>query len=209
MRLLLVRHGESVWESEGRIQGQRQVPLSPKGLEQARAVARRIAEEHKPVALYSSDLRRALETAEEIGRLTRLKVEADARLRELHFGAFEGLTIEEAKSRYPDEFARWRRNPLKNRPPKAETLESLLERVKSFLEEARKHHPEEEIVAVSHLGPIRATIILALSLPLEAWRRMKVDCASLTVIEFSTDGSARLEVFNDTCHLRDVATRDP
>lgn len=204
MTLYLVRHGVTVWGEGGRIQGQSDAPLSERGREQARAAARRLKSLSPFDALYSSDLGRAAATAEEISKALGLPLAFDSRLREIDFGKFEGLEMEEAERLYPEEFKAWREDPVHNRPPGGERLEALLSRVSNFVEELRERHPKGRVIAVSHGGPIRAMVLLALGLDLESsWRRVYVWWGSITAIEFPPSGPPLLRLFNDTCHLEE------
>jgi len=206
MRVYFVRHGVTVWGEGGRIQGHSDAPRSEEGRRQARAAALRLQREGSFEALYSSNLGRALETAREISKVLGLPVIEDERLREIFFGEFEGLTAEEAERLHPEAFRAWREDPIRNRPPKGETLDSLLGRVLDFLQEVKGRHPQGRVVAVSHGGPIRAAVILALGLDLQAsWRRVYVWWGSITAIEFPPSGPPLLRLLNDTCHL-DKAT---
>ena len=106
-QLLLIRHGETAWNAEHRIQGQLDIPLSPQGMLQAAQLAEFLADE--PVsAIYSSELSRAWLTAAPLASRLELEVIAEPRLRERSFGIFEGLTLDEIAERHPDEFREWR-----------------------------------------------------------------------------------------------------
>ncbi|MEU4592022.1 histidine phosphatase family protein [Micromonospora aurantiaca (nom. illeg.)] len=106
-RLIIWRHGNTDWNAASRVQGQTDVPLNDLGREQARAAAPVLAA-LRPDAIVASDLRRAADTAAALAALTALPVRSDARLRERHFGQWQGLTLTEVAERFPDEYARWR-----------------------------------------------------------------------------------------------------
>ena len=106
--LLLWRHARTAYNSEARLQGQVDIPLDEVGHWQARTAAARLAARYRPARIVSSDLTRAVETAECLGRLLDLPVEVDPRLRERGFGAWEGLTGREIEARWPGEYAHWR-----------------------------------------------------------------------------------------------------
>src|SRR6266850_4226595 len=106
-RLCLVRHGETAWNAEGRVQGQLDLPLSETGLAQARALAAVLAGESFS-AIYSSDLARARQTAQPLAGLLKKEVFLDARLRERHYGVFQGMTYAEAGKRFPEGYARFK-----------------------------------------------------------------------------------------------------
>src|SRR5947209_9607942 len=122
-QLVLVRHGETEWNRDQRVQGHLDVALSERGIEQAQRLARWLTGE--PIdALYSSDLQRARVTAEILAG-GRLPVRLEPRLREGRFGVFEGLTAAEITSAYPEEYRAWREDAVRHRPPGGETLEDL------------------------------------------------------------------------------------
>ncbi|MDA8324182.1 MAG: histidine phosphatase family protein [Actinomycetota bacterium] len=123
--MVLWRHGQTAFNAERRFQGQRDVPLNAVGRAQARRAARHLAT-LEPTELWSSDLSRAASTAGYLARLTGLEIRQDKDLRERHGGAWEGLTIEEIRERYPDDLAAWE-------PPGGETLETVAERTAAAL----------------------------------------------------------------------------
>ncbi len=125
VRMVLWRHGQTAFNAERRFQGQRDVPLNAVGRAQARRAARHLAT-LEPTELWSSDLSRAASTAGYLARLTGLEIRQDKDLRERHGGAWEGLTIEEIRERYPDDLAAWE-------PPGGETLETVAERTAAAL----------------------------------------------------------------------------
>lgn len=221
LRLLLVRHGESIWNKEERIQGQRDVPLSERGREQAIALGKRL-KGIEVYACYASPLRRAMETAELILKASgnSVSVVALPELTERNFGEWEEKCIADLKSQAPDEFAQWVASHYLPAPPKGESGEELLRRVGKGLErilsgirergpglESEKEcslfipHPISVLI-VGHSGSIKALICLLFHLPLESFAKLKVDNASLTVLEIR-EGKPYLCLFNDTCHLED------
>ena len=121
MRVILVRHGETIWNEEQRYQGASDPPLSERGELQARRLAARLASESIGL-IYSSDSTRALQTADQIAAHHGRQVRADPRLREMDFGDWEGLTYSEIRERYPQALARWQGDPLATSPPGGESL---------------------------------------------------------------------------------------
>jgi broad specificity phosphatase PhoE len=149
--LLLVRHGETDWNREGRWQGHSDTLLNEIGREQAERVAREL---DGVGVVYASDLARARETAEIIARRLDLPVRLDARLRERSFGAWEGLTAAEIEADFRDAHLRW----LAGEGPgadDAEPFEAFGQRVEAALEEILERHPDETVLIVAHGGPIR------------------------------------------------------
>lgn len=147
--LLIIRHGETVWNQQGRMQGQHDSPLTPTGLQQARQLARRL-KEVSFTALYSSDLGRAHQTARCIADASGHEVISDAGLRERHFGIFEGLTNNEIKLRHPQEHELFAKRDAEYAMPGGESGNDFRDRVVVTLERIAERHTNETIVVVSH-----------------------------------------------------------
>jgi broad specificity phosphatase PhoE len=157
--LVLVRHAETDWNRERRFQGRADLPLNEAGREQARALAGRLRTE--PVtAVYTSPLRRALETAEIVAARLGLEPRALDALLEIDVGAWEGLTIDEVRARYPERFdVDWRSGW-----EDGETYDELVERVVPALLELGRRHDCGHVLAVTHAGPLRAAIAASMRL---------------------------------------------
>ncbi|MEV0156845.1 histidine phosphatase family protein [Micromonospora sp. NPDC050686] len=155
-RLIVWRHGNTEWNATSRVQGQTDVSLNDLGREQARAAAPLLAA-LRPDAIVASDLRRAADTAAALAALTGLPVRSDARLRERHFGRWQGLFLTEAAERFPTEFARWRAG---DPDPGAglETLDDLGKRVAAAFTDAAEVTPGGTIVLATHGGAARQGI---------------------------------------------------
>ena len=152
--LLLARHAETDWNRDRRWQGHSDPPLNETGRRQARALAKRLEREHLQV-IYSSDAARARETAEIVSSRLGLAVELDPRLREASFGRWEGLTRQQIRERYADEFARWEaaERPV---PLGVEPDEAMAERVLAALHDIAGAYPDGRVLVVTSGGPIRA-----------------------------------------------------
>ncbi len=148
-----VRHGETPWNVEGRYQGQLDPPLNARGRQQAQITAKALAPLNIE-AIYSSDLKRAVQTAEALARLTDISIRLDPRLREIHQGAWQGVLVEEIERRWPDEFAGWRRDPWHHRPPGGERLQDVQERVLAALYDIAARHPGGTVAVFTHKLPI-------------------------------------------------------
>ncbi len=147
--LIMIRHGETDWNVEGRWQGQADVALNERGRAQAAKTAKEL--KNVPInAIYSSDLIRALETAQEISKVTGLPVQVDRRLREIHQGDWQGMLVTDIKARYADHFERRRLDPLNIAPPGGETVAQVASRVLAAVHEIVSKHPSETIAIVSH-----------------------------------------------------------
>lgn len=147
--LLLIRHGQTDWNLDGRYTGQSDIPLNSTGREQARQAAERLGD-WVPEAVYSSDLWRARETAEIIARRYGLSVLVDARLREINQGVWEGMHFDEIRRRYAQELARREADPLNVAPPGGETVGQVRERVLGAVSDIARCHPAGTVVLVSH-----------------------------------------------------------
>jgi glucosyl-3-phosphoglycerate phosphatase len=158
--LLLVRHGETDWNRDGRWQGHSDTSLNDLGREQARQVATQIGDVD---VIYASDLARARETADIIAATLGREVRTDERLRERSFGAWEGLSAPEIEEQFGEELARWR----VGKGPGAldsEPFEAFASRVRSFVDDVVACHPQETVLVVSHGGSIRVIHALAAGL---------------------------------------------
>jgi broad specificity phosphatase PhoE len=153
--ILLVRHGETDWNRENRFQGRADPPLNQTGRAQAVDLSVTLAAEEL-AAVYSSPLRRALETAEIVAAAHDQEPATIDALREVDVGSWEGLTRTEVEDRYPEQFARWLEHEQGYED--GETYEQLSGRVIPALFALAETHPTERILAVTHGGPIRATL---------------------------------------------------
>ena len=201
-RLYLIRHGETIWNSEIRIQGQRDIPLSDLGREQAGSLARRLGATAIDAA-YSSDLQRAAETAAIILGARGLAAELWPELREASFGLWEGLTYEEVTLAFPAEQAARRERPAEVAPPRGEPLPDMLRRVQQVVARILQEHPEQNVLVVSHGGPLRVLIGGLLGLGLESYWKMRVDNCSLSIVDTYPQG-AIISLLNDTSHLGEL-----
>jgi len=162
VRLVLWRHGQTLWNVEGRFQGQSDIPLDPVGEQQAERAARLLAA-LQPSAIYSSDLSRATMTAAPLARLTGLTVISDKDLRERYGGLWEGLTDTEIRAQYPVEHSQWR-------PPEGETSAAVADRACAAMERiADTLTPGSLAVVVSHGAALRLGAARLLGLPEELW----------------------------------------
>lgn len=203
MLLYFIRHGQTVWNADGRIQGHLDTELSPLGISQARVAAHRMASVDLS-AVYSSDLRRASMTAEAVAASHGLDVIKTPLLREANLGRFQGLTLKEAEEKHPEAFKAYRADGIRNRPPGGETLEDVVNRCRIFLKDICDKHPDETICVVGHGGTGRGIVCAAFDLPVgSVYGRIHLDNAGLTTIEFA-DGKPLLVALNDTCHLTDA-----
>lgn len=201
-RLILVRHGETVWNRERRMQGHRDSPLSEHGKWQADRVARRLAQQSF-AALYSSDLGRAYLTAKSVSDATGHEIVADAELRERHFGVFEGLTVEEISSGYPDEYLRFKSRDPDYAVPGGESARAFRDRCIACLERIARRHAGDDVVVVTHGLVLDMLYRAAHGMDLEAPRPVPLLNASLNVFLHAGD-VWHAETWGDVGHLADT-----
>ncbi|MCC4116495.1 histidine phosphatase family protein [Aromatoleum toluclasticum] len=204
-RLCLVRHGETAWNVEHRLQGHLDVPLNPTGEAQALATAAGLATVHF-AAVYCSDLQRARQTAVAITRDREGRVEFQPRLRERHYGVFQGLTYTEAEAHFPDDFRRFKqRDPHFTFPGGGESLTEFAGRVEHVLADLAATHHGEQVLIVTHGGVLDIVHRLAAGKALDAPRDFAIPNAALNWIEY--DGTRwHLVSWADKRHL--AAARD-
>ena len=196
-RWYLVRHGETEWSREGRIQGHADAGLSDSGRQQMHRLAKSLAGRSFSAA-YASDLSRAIESARTIleGRGTPIQTDAD--LREFSYGTWEGLTAEEAEARDPQDYVR--RMAMSSdafAAPEGEDTHELLNRVRRFCDGAfARHEPSEDVLVVAHGGSIRALLVCLLEMPDDMFWRFKVDRGSLSIVS-NHPGGRVLELCNE------------
>ena len=201
-RWFLVRHGETEWNRVGRAQGQADPPLNQAGREQAEAVAVRLATVVFEAA-YSSDLRRAAETASPVMRGRDAPISYRSDLREKSFGEWEGLTYEEVHRRYPAMLEELFDERPAFAPPGGESDMDLLARAAGAVAGVAGRHAETDgnILVVSHGGTLRAMMVSMLGLPVESMWRLRLSNAGLSVITVFDEGGVTIDLLNDTSHL--------
>jgi probable phosphoglycerate mutase len=200
-RLLLVRHGESTWNSERRVQGQHDPPLSSRGREQARELAGRLAG-LRLAAFYSSDLRRAWETAQPIAEVIGREPTPLPGLREIALGEWEGKTREELMAEFPAEWAEWARKPSWDIVPGGEGAAPFEERVLATLAALQADLERGDVLCVTHGGVIQVALgsVVAPGRGSDGLFPFLIENCSLTVLQRTATRTVVTAV-NDTCHL--------
>jgi alpha-ribazole phosphatase len=195
IRLYLIRHGESVAAYDGRYYGQTDLPLLEKGREQMVLIAERLSRT-PPQRLYSSDLARARESAEVLGRRWNLVPTIRREFREVSMGRWEGLSYEEINLRYPDEASEWANGASSFRFPGGESLRSLKGRVLPAHRKIMAENADDAVLAlVGHGGPNRIILCQALGIPLTYFWRLGQDFGSLSIIDYHAS-SALVSLLN-------------
>ncbi|HHY35778.1 MAG TPA: histidine phosphatase family protein [Firmicutes bacterium] len=197
----LIRHGETKANQGGIIQGHMDVPLAEIGKKEAELVGKALSVIRLD-AVYSSDLSRARETAQAIVRYQKCKLILDSRLRELHCGEMQGLTLAASRERFPEFFQAFQRDPLRTKRPGGESLLDLYERSCRALEEIYRNYPEGNVAIVSHGGVIKCLMAYAAGQEVDPASPVVAN-ASISVISRDDKGWHVLKV-NDVEHLRPV-----
>ena len=197
-QLIFLRHGETRFNVEGRLQGQQDSPLTELGVHQARALAERIAA-FKVDVLMSSDLGRALKTAAFVSQACGLPVVEDSRFRERAYGELEGLTWTEAREHFPDGRDLYRTNP-DVLIPGGESMRQLYERASDAVEVVGKEQEGKRVAIVSHGGFISSLFRYVVGMPLDVPRRARLPNAAINIIEKVDDGWI-IRTWGDTAHL--------
>ncbi|MBI3301026.1 MAG: histidine phosphatase family protein [Deltaproteobacteria bacterium] len=206
LHLLLVRHGETVWNQENRWQGQADVPLSEAGREQARRLARRLlAEGRRGCAIYASDLSRAFRTAEILGEVLGVTPTPEIGWREMDIGVWSGLTTAEVIARHTTEWERLRAGEDLPRGG-GETFAQFQERILRSVERLVERHAGEQVVIVTHGGAVRAFLLHCRGLDVSQFRQIdKIGNTGLSEVTISANGKAVIHSVNDISHLDGLA----
>jgi broad specificity phosphatase PhoE len=200
-RLLLVRHGESTWNSERRVQGQHDPPLSRRGKQQARELAARLAG-HPLAAFYTSDLRRAVETAEPLAETLGREPAPLPGLREIALGQWEGKSREELMAEFPELWAAWSQRPSWDLVPGGEGSGPFERRVLETLAWLQAQHPIGDVLCVTHGGVIQVLLgsVVAPGRGSDGLFPFVIENCSLTVLQRTGARTVVMSV-NDVCHL--------
>lgn len=206
-RICIIRHGETAWNVEKRIQGHTDIPLNETGRAQALAMAFNAAHQRFD-AIYSSDLSRALETAQVLAQREDHEVKPLPQLRERHFGIFQGLTADEGAARHPEAYAHYLARDLDYDFETGESLRQFSRRVADAIDWLVRHHGGQTIAAVCHSGVLDVVYRRATGRPLETPRDFKVPNCALNWFHFDAHGW-HLEAWGDRHHLHEVLTEPP
>lgn len=200
--IILVRHGETEENVREIFRGRLDPDLNETGFKQAELAADYL-KDLKIKAIYTSPLKRALETAKTIAKLHNLTPRISEGLIDFDFGQWQGLSHQEVKAKYPVLYEKWHRTPHLVKTPKGEKLSAVRESVISATREAIKH---KRSVLVSHRVPLKVLICDLLGLKTSRFWNVKIDVAGITIFEYDPEnGSFILTKHNDTSHLKPIA----
>ena len=201
-KIFLVRHGESKWNVLKKIQGQQDVPLTDRGKIQAYQIGDRLLSE-KIDSIYSSDLKRAYDTATIIGKKLQIDVNPMTELREINFGQWEGASYDKIYSTNHKEIILWRKAPEKLNIDGIESLKKLQLRAMSAVNKIINSETGNNILIVSHSATLKTIILGLLNIDLANFKNLTLDNVSLTIVEFRNYNRV-LKVLNDTSHIREI-----
>lgn len=201
-KLYLIRHGESEWNALKKIQGQQDVPLTEKGTKQAELTGKRLIKEDIK-KIYSSDLKRAYQTAKIIGNILNVEVIPIKELREINFGIWEGLNSDILESKYPKEHELWLKQPEKLKIDGAETIFEVQKRaMESINKIISDNDNEDNILIVSHGATLKTIILGLLGVDISHFKNMSLKNVSISIIEFRQFNKV-LTLLNDTSHIKE------
>jgi broad specificity phosphatase PhoE len=204
-QFILVRHGQTEWNVGNRFRGRADLLLDETGLRQALAAARYL-KDWPIAAVYSSPLKRTLETAAIIARQLKLPVASLEGLLDIDFGAWQGLLPDEAAKRDSGLFRLWLESPQKVRFPGGESLDDVRHRVLGAVEGLAADHRDQVVVLVSHMVVCKVLMCAMLGLDNASFWQVRQDVCALNSFQI-IDGMPSVSVVNDTCHLRGFAAR--
>lgn len=200
-RLILIRHGETIWNTESKTQGCQNVGLTTKGKCQCEILGQRLSSMKKDyVKIYSSDLDRCYLTSEIINKYINVGVEMLSDLREMNFGEWEGLTTKEIKNKYKKDYYIWRNKPRSAAIPGAENLIDVQDRCLRAVNSILNRHKEGTILIVSHSVAIKTIVLGLLEIDMEYFYKISINNLSISEIELRNYGNV-LSLLNDTNYL--------
>ncbi len=201
VRIILIRHGETTWNIEGRYQGQEDTPLSPRGLEQGKLLAQGLKNVPLDVCI-SSPLQRSYQTCKFCADLHKLPVATDERLTEINHGDWEGVLAPDIAKAYPVEFEQWHTAPhLVQMPGEGgETLDDVRRRVRAAFDEYARKYEGKTILVAAHDAVNKAIICDLLGLGMEHFWQIKQDNTCINVMEYN-EGAWRLVLLNSVNHM--------
>jgi broad specificity phosphatase PhoE len=202
-RVYLVRHGQTDWNKSLTFRGRVDIPLNERGHRVAKAIADALKDKSID-AIYTSPLRRSVETAQPTAIFCNLQGTPVQGLIDISYGEWEGLSFDEVKKRYKDQYTRWEESPDLIRFPEGETLDEVRERSFRTLRDIVSKNPGKSILIIPHRVVNKVLLCAILGISNSNFWKIKQDTGCINVIEYASERFA-LSVMNDTCHLKDIA----
>ena len=195
--LLLIRHGQTDWNTQGRVQGGGD--LNNTGIAQSNLLAT-VLQDSQASTIYTSPSKRTHQTAVIIATALSLEVNTTPLLKDIDYGVWSGALLADLIKDDPDLFEQWEKDPSSVRFPEGESLLDVRTRISVFMDEITEKHSSDTVVVVTHESPIISMLAVALDIPDSSHRNFHADNASLTVLQFKNTHYI-LSTFNDTSHL--------
>ena len=207
-RIVLIRHGQTIWNREVRFRGRADIPLDEFGLRQAEATGRYVAARWPVVAVYASPMRRAIQTAEAVAQAHELAVQPLDGLMDIDFGEWQGQLASDMEQQYPDLWHTWSKTPHKMHFPGGEGLGDVRERIVAALGEVVARHPGQTVALVSHTVAGRVLLCAVLGLGNEHFWRLGQETCAVNVFDVADDGTYTVRLLNDTSHMQNLDEPD-
>ena len=206
--ILLIRHGQTVWNKEEVFRGRTDLELDETGLAQAAAVARALGDE-RVSRIVSSPLKRAIQTAQPLADVCGVSIETDPELTDIDFGRWQGMPVEDVAAEYPELFAQWEQTPEAVRFPDGEVLDEAADRAFASLLDIIDGTPGASVAVIAHRVINKVLICRILGIGVSHFWEVKQDTACINRFSVS-DGRWVIDALNDSCHLKgiDMATGD-
>lgn len=203
---IIVRHGETDYNKEHRVQGQINSTLTKQGLEQARAVTEFLAENYSIDAIYSSDLDRAINTAKPLAERLEKPIHPTKELRELHLGLWQGLLYEEAVERFPETARKRKEDPGNTTYEEGESYRDLMQRATAEMERIAKENEGKTVAVFSHGGTIRAILCAWMGIPIK--EVLTIPAIPNTAVNVATYDNGKVEFLlqNSVEHTKNITT---
>jgi broad specificity phosphatase PhoE len=202
VNIILIRHGETDWNTEQVFRGRIDVPLNQVGISQAEAVGFSLRDRDID-ALYSSPLKRALETAQMLAKGRKLEIKSEEGFIDINFGLWQGIFHQKVKEDFKDLYTRWITEPHKVTFPEGESLAEVKVRAQKALNSIVKENPGRTVAIVSHRVVNKVLLCTVLNLNLSYFWNIRQDTCAVNSFEYK-EGSYHLTLLNDTCHLKKV-----
>ncbi|MDI6602182.1 MAG: histidine phosphatase family protein [Thermoanaerobacteraceae bacterium] len=200
MKLFIVRHGTTDWNKNNKIQGCLDIPLSEEGIKQGYLLANKL-KKFKIDYIFSSDLSRARDTAKIISDILDLSFTEDHRLREMHFGEWQGLSFEQIAILDQAKLSLWRNHPAEVIFSGGESIDRVKKRALEFIKEIYPKYKCNNVLLVTHGSFIKILILSLLNTDLNLYKNLKQDNTALNIVEINNEGKSILQLFNDTCYF--------
>ena len=203
-RIVLIRHGQTIWNQEARFRGRADIELDEFGRQQAEATGRYVATRWPVVAVYASPMRRAVQTAEPVACAQGLIVQPLEGLMDIDFGEWQGRLAEEMEQQFPALFRNWLESPQTMHFPGGERLDDVRARLVGALDQVVARHSGEAVALVSHTVANRVLLCAVLGLGNDHFWRLGQDTCAVNVFDAEDDGTYTIVHLNDTSHLQDL-----